>query len=714
MAKKTVRGRDRDKPPKNNIWKKKGKTMKKAKKLIAMMLVLILTAAIGAAALATPPTYTITLNGTQEGETFRAAKVFDMTYAGTSVAYTIAQGWENFFSATGAGAAYLTDTANDYPITVGSSARYLNITQANIVEFSHKARLYAETNWSSLNANGKVDAIAAAAAPETSTVIGVPTDGYWMVYCTSAGYSDTKPGYTTTVTLTNARPTATANMKAQQPDVPQKDFTDFTLKAAEDGTHIGETVGYIVTGKVASSEGHAWHYQVFRDTMSSGLTFNQDVVVKLINPANGDEVVLYVDGGASNRLAMLTSEAEFDDATNMPDLGAIMYGANMFRVQLDTKRLNEGAVNYVNWRIEIAYSADVNENAGNTLTNDLEYGREGSYSDPYAPITPTPVAKVYTWTNKITVDKFDGSSNKIAADNTPTYTVDTSVSPMTATLTSVTLAADTPIELTGVAATVGADDYVQITYDDNGATATTWIMANAYTNTKLAGAKFVLVRKQVNGLEVNAGQSVEILDNNLTTANVVATAAEGSRMTLLGLGKSTEWLGTAPNFVETEFEWYMVDYNGTVGYVLKDASKLSEKKIDLANEEFYRYDTTTNTVSWVTDVNNATVLTTTVNITDNMFNGLKDGTYYLRETEAPTGFNMLPGDIQVDVAHGVTNNIPNGVNVIKPVANNGGAQLPETGGIGTTIFYVLGGILLVGSSVVLVTRRRMGSSSRNY
>lgn len=41
------------------------------------------------------------------------------------------------------------------------------------------------------------------------------------------------------------------------------------------------------------------------------------------------------------------------------------------------------------------------------------------------------------------------------------------------------------------------------------------------------------------------------------------------------------------------------------------------------------------------------------------------------------------------------------------IKNNSGTELPETGGIGTTIFYVLGSILLVGATVLLIVKKRM-------
>ena len=43
------------------------------------------------------------------------------------------------------------------------------------------------------------------------------------------------------------------------------------------------------------------------------------------------------------------------------------------------------------------------------------------------------------------------------------------------------------------------------------------------------------------------------------------------------------------------------------------------------------------------------------------------------------------------------------------VENNSGSELPSIGGIGTTMFYVIGAILVIGAGVVLVTRRRMSA-----
>ena len=92
--------------------------------------------------------------------------------------------------------------------------------------------------------------------------------------------------------------------------------------------------------------------------------------------------------------------------------------------------------------------------------------------------------------------------------------------------------------------------------------------------------------------------------------------------------------------------------------------------------------------------------------------GLAAGTYYLEETEAPGGYNSLTERVKVEIKDtnlSITTvsetdaTLRGGIQVI----NETGAELPSTGGIGTTIFYVVGGVLIVGAVVLLVTRKRM-------
>lgn len=93
--------------------------------------------------------------------------------------------------------------------------------------------------------------------------------------------------------------------------------------------------------------------------------------------------------------------------------------------------------------------------------------------------------------------------------------------------------------------------------------------------------------------------------------------------------------------------------------------------------------------------------------------GLGSGTYYLEETAAPEGYNKLTGRQAVKITGAnltalmdeddPTIYTSGGVQVI----NQSGAVLPSTGGMGTKLFYVLGGILAVAAGVLLITKKRM-------
>lgn len=122
--------------------------------------------------------------------------------------------------------------------------------------------------------------------------------------------------------------------------------------------------------------------------------------------------------------------------------------------------------------------------------------------------------------------------------------------------------------------------------------------------------------------------------------------------------------------------------------------------------------------------------------------GLDAGVYYLKETKAPTGYNLPdPAETKIEIvaklkdsagenaleelkirvgdavdeATGEAAYTPGSVDtgiVGTTIENNKGATLPETGGIGTTIFYALGGLLTVGAVVLLVTKKRMSADEK--
>lgn len=94
---------------------------------------------------------------------------------------------------------------------------------------------------------------------------------------------------------------------------------------------------------------------------------------------------------------------------------------------------------------------------------------------------------------------------------------------------------------------------------------------------------------------------------------------------------------------------------------------------------------------------NKIVTLATGNIT---IEGVDSDNYYLEETDAPLGYNKLTDRVLVQVGE-------NNTLFTSEIENMSGTVLPTTGGMGTTIFYILGGILVIGAGVLFVTRKRM-------
>jgi len=140
--------------------------------------------------------------------------------------------------------------------------------------------------------------------------------------------------------------------------------------------------------------------------------------------------------------------------------------------------------------------------------------------------------------------------------------------------------------------------------------------------------------------------------------------------------------------------------------------------------EYAKFDSNNKLTGWTKNESEAGKLRT--NATSNVcVEGLDEGTYFLKETATPVGFNSLTSDVEVQITSSC-NTLTNATYTVQykmvndedfadtddkekvvPIENKRGTVLPGTGGIGTTIFYVVGGGLMVAAAILLITKKRM-------
>ena len=124
-----------------------------------------------------------------------------------------------------------------------------------------------------------------------------------------------------------------------------------------------------------------------------------------------------------------------------------------------------------------------------------------------------------------------------------------------------------------------------------------------------------------------------------------------------------------------------------------------------ADNKYYKLDN--GVVTWVDSIEDADEHVSDAQGAVAAFTGLANGTYTLVEKTVPAGYNKAADQNFTVAEHDYTaTNLEQTAQVI----NTAGSVLPSTGGIGTTIFYIIGAILVIGAGVVLVTRRRMNAN----
>ena len=175
---------------------------------------------------------------------------------------------------------------------------------------------------------------------------------------------------------------------------------------------------------------------------------------------------------------------------------------------------------------------------------------------------------------------------------------------------------------------------------------------------------------------------------------------------------------------------YELDVNKVDGAETTKKLKDAEVKLQNADGKWATVDNTNKVTGWVDTQDKGSILKTDANGLAKII-GLDAGNYKLHETKAPAGYNKLKDPIDITITaeldkgentpalKALTIKVGTGAAekgdvakglVSTTVTNNSGATLPETGGVGTTLFYIIGGVLMVGAAVLLVTRKRMNNT----
>ena len=440
---------------------------------------------------------------------------------------------------------------------------------------------------------------------------------------------------------------------AQKNEVPEveKKIVEGENRVDANNAAIGANVPYeIKTTVPVSTPDYEYYFFIIRDTLSKGLTFNNDIAVTIGGKtavAGTDYSVKYNDGGYTFQIALI------DAAGNAGKDVVVTYSAT---VNKDAVVGVEGNPNTV----DIKYSNNPNEDYDGKPTDDNNPGFPKD--ETVEPKGVTPKDYTITYTTQLKLFKVDQDKQPLNGAEFTLYGD---------TLKKVLVYTEVFTEATD-------GTYYKL---NNGTYTTQKPIAEDYMKVAEDGA--------------TAGY---VVDDSATGEGVVKVGgvtyrpyvpAEDADMAVYVLVKAN-----ADQYASTE-TMYKMD------------SLLTEK--DAAGDKL-------NVVAMVDD--NGEV----------MFTGLSAGNYTLSETKTPSGYNTIadinfsiswaaPAAVTAgdeDCTWSVGANDQSGVTYVSKdnafeliIENQKGATLPETGGIGTTIFYVVGGLLLVGAAVMLVAKKRV-------
>lgn len=560
--------------------------MHKLKKTFALLLALALVLSLGITAYAAEQKGSITIHEaggvSVEGKTFLAYKVLDLNLVGEGYVYTVPEALKDFY----ADYFELNEALGDFDYQV--TQKIAALTGDDLFAFA-----------SGVLAAAKVANIAPASVTgqrgDTSVKFTDLPLGYYVVEDTA----ETTP--VSALVLTSTKPNVEVNIKAELPVVDKK-IIEEQDRVETNNAAVGDVVSYEVTSKVPDMTGYTKYYFVLKDTMSLGLTFNQDVAITIGNQA-------------------LTKDNDFTVTAKAT--------ANGTEIEIVFK-------NFISYKdqkgdaITVTYYATINENAvigaaGNPNYVKLQYSNNpnkvvsGDPDNPDKPAVPegeTPEEEVRTYVTGLKLIKVDPEGNRLTGAE---FTI-------------------TGNKLNKVL--VRKDVYTQ---DENG---TYWRLTDGTYTTQDPLDEGVEQSKYESVTVKYAKESVTEVKE--TQENVKATAVVGDDGVLRFDGLSAG-------------DYEITELRSPAGY------NLLEKPFKI-------------TIDWTAPENVSVPCTWTVSDTE-------AGDGYASSLES--GAQIVDGCIQIQVE------------------NKSGTQLPETGGMGTTLFYIVGGLLMTTAVVLLITKKKL-------